>query len=446
MVSFNVNVIGLQMINAIFISRLLIFYETNVGLSIGLIGIGYSIYTIWDAFNEPFSGYLSDRPNRLWRRWGKRYPWIIFSFIPIALSFFLIFIPPDPKVNEWATFLWFVGILCLYDAVYSIWKLNYHALIPDKFRSAKERTKVSAIRIPFHVGGLLIGLILPSLIIEYEDQASYLTMSIVVTIILIIVMVISLTGIREDEIMRVRAINTAKQEREPFFKNLKKCLKHKNFRVWIIAGIVSYAWDALVISSIPYYIQYVLRLDPDAEIFIYLAYLLGSVISVPLWTKLIKKHGHWKIFKIALCLNPLPLIPLIFTSNLLSTVIFTSLLGVIIGGNNVALFPTQSNMMDEAAIIHGERHDGRYNGIYTFVSKAGQYVQIIVIVILHYLTNFDPTPGAVQSDLALLGIRFQLALAPVILATIQALVYIIWWDLTPEKVKTVESRLKELNL
>ncbi len=446
MVSFSINIMAIQIIGVIFISRLLIFYETNVGLSIGLIGLGYSLYTIWDAFNEPFSGYLSDRPNRLWKRWGKRFPWILFSTIPISLSFFLIFIPPDPKVNEWATFFWFLIILCLYDGIYSIWVLNYNALLPDKFRSDKERTKASGLRVPFHVGGLLIGLILPPLIIDYDDQSSYITMALVVTILLVIFMVLSIPGIREDEGMRQRAIKTAQAERESFFKSLKTSFRHKNFRVWVIASIMMFAWDALLVSAIPYYIQYVLRLDPEAEIFIYLAYLFAGIIFVPLWTKLCQKWGHWKLYKIAFILKPITFIPILFVSDLTSAIICVFIMGTVIGSGNVAAQPVISNMMDEAAVIHGERHEGRYNGIYRFVGKTGQFIQVIVIVLFHWLTNFDPTPGAAQSDLAILGIRFHIALAPIILMIIEAFIFIKWWDLLPEKTAKIRAKMEELNL
>lgn len=446
MISYSINVMALQVIGVIFVTRLFIFYETNVGLSIGLIGIGYSIYTIWDAFNEPFSGYLSDRPNRLWRRWGKRFPWIIFSAIPISLFFFLIFIPPDPRVSEIATFLWFLIILCLYDAIFSIWYLNYQALLPDKYRSEKERTKAGGLRVPFHVGGLLIGLILPPLIIEYGDQSSYITMAAVVTIILIIITIISIPGLREDEKMRLNALKSAKEKRESFFKSLRNSFKHKNFRVWVIAGILTFAWDALLVSSIPYYVQYVLRMDPEAEIFLYLPYLFAGILFIPVWTKLCNKYGHWKVYKIGLLIRPLTFIPMLFINDLIAAIIFVFIMGTAIGGVNIANQPVQGDLMDEAAIIHGERHEGRYYGVFTFVGKAGNFIQVIVIVLLHTLTNFNPTPGAVQTPLAVLGIRFHMALAPLILMLIEAIIFIKWWDLYPDKTAQIREKMLELKL
>ncbi len=446
MISYCINIMAIQIISVIFVTRLFIFYETNVGLSIGLIGLGYSIYTIWDAFNEPFSGYLSDRPNRLWKRWGKRFPWIVFSAIPISISFFLIFIPPDPAISEIATFLWFLIILCVYDGIYSIWNLNFLALLPDKYRSEKERTKVSGLRVPFHVGGLLIGLILPPLIIEYGNQASYITMALVVTILLVVLTIVSIPGLREDEEMRKRTLETIKTKHEPFFKSLRNSFKHKNFRIWVIAGIMAFAWDALLVSAIPYYVQYVLRLDAEVEIFLYLPYLFAGIIFIPLWTKLCNKYGHWKIYKIGLLIRPLTFIPILFISDLGPSIIFVFIMGAAIGGTNIALQPVQGDLMDEAALLHGDRHEGRYFGIYTFVAKAGNFIQVIVIVLLHTLTNFNPTPGAVQTPLAILGIRFHLALAPLILMSIEAFIFIKWWDLIPEKTAEIQVKIQELKL
>lgn len=158
MISFNCSVFGTQLIGLIFSSRLVSFYEIEVGLSIWLFTLGYSIYTAWDAFNDPFMGYLSDRSNRLWKKYGKRFPWIVGSSILLCITFFLIFIPPDPGVNEWATFAWFLCVFFLFDGLMSVVLINRSALLPDKFRYDEERKKLAGLFVPFFTIGLIIGM------------------------------------------------------------------------------------------------------------------------------------------------------------------------------------------------------------------------------------------------------------------------------------------------
>ena len=71
------------------------FYEVEVGLASWMTGLGLGIYAVWDAFNDPLVGYLTDRPYRFTRKWGRRFPWIVVGFIPMLISFVLIFSPPN---------------------------------------------------------------------------------------------------------------------------------------------------------------------------------------------------------------------------------------------------------------------------------------------------------------------------------------------------------------
>ena len=57
------------------------FYYTNVGLEVELITLGFIIWSIWNSFNDPFMGFISDKTHT---RWGRRRPCIMFSIIPLV--------------------------------------------------------------------------------------------------------------------------------------------------------------------------------------------------------------------------------------------------------------------------------------------------------------------------------------------------------------------------
>ncbi|GAH91731.1 unnamed protein product, partial [marine sediment metagenome] len=50
-----------------------------------MVALGYIIYAIWNSINDPLVGYFTDRPNRFWKRYGKRFPLIIIGGIPAIL-------------------------------------------------------------------------------------------------------------------------------------------------------------------------------------------------------------------------------------------------------------------------------------------------------------------------------------------------------------------------
>lgn len=63
-----------------------------------LIALGNVLYAVWDAFNDPIAGYLSDRTRT---RWGRRKPWLLVSVPVFVLSSILFFSPPA-SLGTWA--------------------------------------------------------------------------------------------------------------------------------------------------------------------------------------------------------------------------------------------------------------------------------------------------------------------------------------------------------
>ena len=93
--SFGVGYFFRSFLLTVFSTRVFAFYENEVRLDVTLVLIAYIIYGLWNMFNDPLIGYISDRPNRFWNRWGRRFPWIFMSGIPYSLSIIIIFTPPD---------------------------------------------------------------------------------------------------------------------------------------------------------------------------------------------------------------------------------------------------------------------------------------------------------------------------------------------------------------
>ncbi|MCP4761293.1 MAG: MFS transporter, partial [archaeon] len=135
---------GASIIISIVVNWFTLYYETIIKLDPTLMIFAYLVYTVWDAINDPIVGYLSDKPNRFTRKYGKRFPWTISFSIPCLIFFILLFLPPDPIINEWLTFFWFLGIYCLWDTAYTIVTVNNQALLPSKYRSDSDRRKISA--------------------------------------------------------------------------------------------------------------------------------------------------------------------------------------------------------------------------------------------------------------------------------------------------------------
>ena len=85
---------------------LLAFYSQVVGLDPRLVGLALFISLLFDAVSDPLVGYWSDN---LRSRWGRRHPFMYGAAIPVALCFFLVWMPPE-SFSDTETF-WY--LLCL---------------------------------------------------------------------------------------------------------------------------------------------------------------------------------------------------------------------------------------------------------------------------------------------------------------------------------------------
>ena len=151
--SYGMGYLLMEISNAIFGTYVFFFYETEVGLYVWLVTAAISIYAMWNAINDPLLGYLFDRPNRLWSRYGKRFPLIMIGLIPWFLTIVLILSPPnvDPVDDAFIIFFWMIGTTCLYDTFYSLVQNNHYSLFPDKFRLDNDRRLAGGI-------GLILGI------------------------------------------------------------------------------------------------------------------------------------------------------------------------------------------------------------------------------------------------------------------------------------------------
>ena len=130
MASYGVQQLVHQLLDGVIVFVLFYFYEAEVGLNSWLTALGLAIYAIWDAINDPLVGYITDRPFKFTKKWGRRFPWILFAYVPWIISFLLIFSPPNVD-NQWIIFGWLALTLCVYDILESVVTVNFRSLFPE---------------------------------------------------------------------------------------------------------------------------------------------------------------------------------------------------------------------------------------------------------------------------------------------------------------------------
>ncbi|MHA1669834.1 MAG: MFS transporter [Promethearchaeota archaeon] len=419
------------------------FYEQVLGLETFWVGMGYIIFALWNAVNDPIMGFLTNRPFKFTRKWGRRFPWIIIGGVPYILSYTLIFTPPgsEPLI----LFLWLIFSTCLFDLFNSIFFINYVSLFPDKFRSVKERRTATAIQTPIGIIGIALGALLPPMIVDDVIPGSFMVQAVLMSVIGLVVIALAIPGCREDR-KTIDLYLEKEREKTPFFKLLRTALSQKSFLVFIMTYSL---YRCLVISfqaSIPYLVEFVLLEEEFIVTILSAAFLLGSLFSSPLWARLAhKSNNNKKAMLISAIVLIICTFVLAFINDWMTMFVGILFWGIGLGGFWTMISPVLADVIDEAVVTTENRQEGIYNGFLQFFGRLGILFQALSFALIHIFTGFvegNPTQGA----FAVFGIKMHFSIIPAIVMLIGTLIFWKFYKLTPDKVKDHQERVIELKL
>lgn len=438
-----------EFISTVFGGWLFFYYEIEVGLDSWLIASGYLIYAIFSAFSSPLFGYVTNKNTRFTKKLGRHFPWIMLSAYPWFLSlFFMYFTPSINSQNQLLGFLWFTSFACSYSAFSTIFGVNFSSLFPKKFRIDNERRKASGIigAVSFLASGL--GSIFPSLLIKYNVKSTYSLMAFLSMLIAGFVALLMIPGIREhDAQIQIYFKTTFTEHPSSFFKAMKQGIKHKNFVVSITCFFFTLIIMRSVGAAFPYAIRYIFYSPALTIALISLCYLLGAVISMPIWTK-IGNHlnDNRKTFKITAFGLIISEIFLLFIGDLNLVYFAAIIFGFCIAGFwTVLTMPINADVLDEIAVNTRERNEPIYVGIRGFFMNFSIVLQSSLFALIHDATGFTED-AEFQNILAQWGIRFTLALIPLVCTIIALVIFWRFYDLNPEKINEIKNRLNSLKI
>jgi len=430
-----------------FILLVFTFYFAVVQIDIWLITLGYIIWSIWNMFNDPIIGYLSDRTHT---RWGRRLPYIIVFFVPLALIMYFLFTPPLPigPANQIGNFFYFLVIIIVFELFYTAFSLNYTSLFPEIFLSKKERTKGNNVRQIFTIISLIFAFILPGLIISDFSAPTvaalqeYQLFGIVAGVIVVVgILIFLLFGPRERP-----EFSGDYKDAFSLIKTIKFCLKSKSFRLFVIATLCNWFVFGMLPTIIPLYAKFVLN-ETDAfmaSLLLGVAFLSATIFVTILWRPIVRRIGNRKAWMISMATWILSLFPLMFIWELTQGMIVFFLLGIGLSGSLYIIDLVVADIVDEDELATGMRREAGYYGVNALIIRFSNVLVILAIGIIFDTVGwktFDPT---VDPSQVAFGLRALVFIFPAIALAIGILA-IYKYPLHGERLRNVQEKVKELH-
>jgi len=430
-----------------------IFLTDTVGLDPRIASITAFLGVIWDAFNDPLVGAISDNVKT---RWGRRRPFLLFFTIPFALGFVFLWWTP-PIQNEILLALYVMLTYMLSDTLQTLVMVPFLSLTPEITSDYDERTVLTTYRMFFNlIASLGTAVVAPMMMDRmikagYSTQQGYMIVAALFGGIAIIPYLGTFLVVREQsEQQRTEAQHMTREGRTSLKKTLRLAWENVPFRFAASLYMLNWVTFDLVAMMLPFFLTYwigsgdllyqasLFGVQVALESAVLGAMFVVAIAALPLWTWLSTKLGkRWAyisgmgFWAIVLCSG-------IFIQP--DQVGFVMVLAVLsgLGASTAHVLPDAifPDVIEWDELRTRSRHEGVYYGIKNFARKLAGAVSIfIVLQVLGWFGYQAPPESAnqfTQSPSALWAIR--ILTGPTGVAMLVASILVAWsYPLSKEK-------------
>jgi GPH family glycoside/pentoside/hexuronide:cation symporter len=415
----------------------LTYYFTRVmGLAPRLASIVWLLFGIWNAFNDPLFGYISDRTRS---RLGRRIPYIRYG-APLYAAAFAIFwiVAPGFKGNQTALFIQMLVGMFLFDTLYTaiataVYIMPYEMAVSNKARSSIFIWKIgfSLISTAFPIA---VGLIQPG---PGQDATPYRLIMIGLGVLMAAVIYASTFFYKENHFQQ-------EEEQFNFWKSLGACFRNKSFVVFeSISFTVIYVQNQLMQGIYYYYDEVSMGVAKGTGTALTLGSLFaGAVLGLLLFLNRRDVWGVKRCVRVFASMFGIGCaIGFLFPHRLIPMMIAFLLIGVGFAGGMYLIPLMNGDVIDADEHTTGLRREGMYAGVNSFVTKPAMSLAQAVFLGFISRAGYDQSLAkGMQSASAEAGIVRAWFLMPAILLLACAVI-LRWYPLDGPNWEQIKTHL-----
>lgn len=432
--AYGVGAVGELVFLGMFNTFIGIYYNQAIGLSNALIGTAIMLALLGDAISDPAVGMISDR----WKsRLGRRHPFLFAAPIPVAISLYMIFSPPDfltqavggDGPDQMPLFLW----LCFWTIVsrlfLTLYVIPHFALGGELTKEAHDRSRLFSINalfgyltgaiFAFTAWGFFLGgeTLLPdgTAIPRHLDRDAYGPLVFWTSGIVLFAIYLSAWGTKSQiPYLSTPPLNQQKLSLKVYYQDLMNALHNRNYR-FLMFGFFFFMIAVGLNETLGVFINtYFWELETQQMRWFGLAAAPAILIGALLAPNLMRRFDRRPVLlgaiisvtilaQISIDLRLLGLFPA-NDSPFLLPILLACLAGVAasIAVAAVAVLSMLGDVADQNELAAGLRQEGLIYSARTFFAKAsnsaGHFVAGILLD-LFIRIPFNAVPGQVDSDI-----------------------------------------------
>ena len=419
---FGVGAIGESATNWIFNALTFLYYQQILGLSGSLAGTAVAIAIFFDALTDPLIGSISDRFRS---RLGRRHPFMFAAPIPLVVSIFLIFNPPESVVaSQSMLFAWFaVFTICMRTFV-TFFAIPHLAMGAELSSDYIERTNVMSFNNLFgYYGSLLMHCFVWFFVFGYLFDSEGAALGgaqlhrpayvpvVAFCCLLVCLTIFSCAWFTRD---RIPFMSQPPTDQEGFafarlFRDIRMAVQNRNY-LFLLVGLFFLSMTIGTHETLGIYMAtFFWELSPFQIGFLAIANVIGFHLGFFLSSKsherfdkratiVVSAAGLSFFWSAAVTLALLGLAPASSSWTLVGFIIFWSVFSSLFGAVvNISVMSALADIADEHEANTGRRQEGIFYSARTFFAKTSNAIgHVIAGFAIEYYVLLPP--GSVQGQ------------------------------------------------
>jgi GPH family glycoside/pentoside/hexuronide:cation symporter len=315
------------------------------------------------------------------------------------------FFTAPPIANPLLLTLWAILALMLLNTASTVINSPYSSLTPELTDDYHERTSLNGYRFGCAVFGTIGGAAAVQPLVELFPNArlGFSMMGFILGGVMMIVTLITFLGTKEKD-HRQEDIPT-----EGFFSTYKAVFLNRPYVILLFTYALHIMGITLLQTILSYYVEYIYG-RPDMTPLAMMILLLTAMVCIPVSVLVSRKIGKKRTYQICFAVIASACLVIFALGQRLGLNFFLGLMvyaGIGVGFSYVAPFAMVPDAVEFDAVRSGERREGAYYGMWTFISKLGSalagFLSGIILDAGGYAANEAQTGSAIKAIRIIIG-------------------------------------------